>query len=114
MNRNLDEAIRSFDLTPNHRTIYDDPNELITQGFPAAFLLPLITIFESGNKEVYYRRGEVVEEMIGISHPALISAIAEYLGVPEDVGSAFTGRGFAMNAQVDAIRKILNAGGKDS
>ena len=82
MTRNLDQAIRSFDLTLNHRTIYDDPNELIAKGFPAEFLLPLINTFKSGDWYKYYWRGELVDEMIGIGHGALVSAIASILVSP--------------------------------
>jgi hypothetical protein len=112
MTRNLDEAIRSFDLTPSHRTIYD-PNELIAKGFPGEFLLPLINSFESGDWYKYHSGGEIVDELIGISHGTLVSAIAKHLGVPDDVGSGYTGRGFAMQAEIEAIRKILRDDQKD-
>ena len=51
---------------------------------------------------------EIVNEMIGIRHIALIYAIARYLGVPPSTGSQFTGRGFAMRANIEAIRKVLD------
>jgi hypothetical protein len=104
---NLDQAIRTFDLSSNHRTIYD-PNDLIAEGFPATFLLPLIGVFESDNSYIYYLRGKIVEQMIGVSHVALVSAIAKHLGLPDDIGSGFTGGGFRLDAIVSAIRKVLS------
>jgi hypothetical protein len=105
MTGNIDLAIRSFDLDQSHAKIYADPNELIESGFPASFLLPLIRAFSSSEGYKYLWRGRIVSEIIGISHGALISAIACHVGVPDDSG--FTGRGFSMQAQIEAIRKIL-------
>ena len=102
------QAIKIFEFDQYHRTIYDDANELIEGGFPAEFLLPLIRIFTSDEGYQYYRRGELVDEMIGISHAALVYAIAKHLGVPSDTGSRFTGDGFRLGANIDAIRKILD------
>lgn len=114
MNSNILKAIQTFELNQYHEKIYDDPNELIDAGFPADFILPLISAFQSNDGYQYYRRGKIVNEMIGISHPILIYAIADYLGVPPDTGSEFTGRGFSMQANIDAIRKILSERARDS
>jgi hypothetical protein len=65
-------------------------------------------VFESDEGYKYFRNGKIVDEMIGISHLSLIYAIAEHLGVPPGHSSGFTGRGFAMRANIDAIRKILD------
>jgi hypothetical protein len=107
MTSNIDLAIRSFDLDQSHTKIYADPNELIEAGFPASFLLPLIRAFASSEGYKHFWRGRIVSEMIGISHRALIAAIARHVGVPDEVGSGFTGRGFAMQAQIEAIRETL-------
>ncbi len=101
------KAIQALDLHQHHETIHD-PNELIDGGFPANFLLPLIRIFDSSGRYQYVRQGRLVEEMIGISHLNLIYAVADYLGVSSEVGLGFTGRGFSMNAKIDAIESILN------
>lgn len=108
MANNIFKAIVKFELDQPHEKIYDDPNELIDADFPAAFLLPLIKTFQSTDEYQYFRRGKPVDEMIGISHAALVYAIAEHLGVPPNIGSNFTGRGFAMRANIDAIREILS------
>jgi len=108
VNNSIVKAIQAFDLDQSHEKIYDDPNILIEAGFPATFILPLICSFHSTDGHKYFRRGKIVDEMIGISHVTLINAIAEYLGVPPDTGSDFTGRGFAMRANIDTIRKILS------
>lgn len=108
MNSNILNAVQTFNLDQHHEKIFDDPNELIDAGFPANFLLPLINAFQSGDGFQYYRDERPVSEMIGISHRALIYAIAEHLGVPLGTGSHFTGRGFAMRENIDAIRKILS------
>jgi hypothetical protein len=102
------DAIQVFKLDQHHEKIYTDPNELLNKGFPADFLLPLISIFRSTEGYQYFHQGKRMGEMIGIRHSALIYAIAEYLGVPPDTGSGFTGRGFAMRAVIDAIHKTLN------
>jgi|TARA_Y100000310_G_scaffold94317_1_gene91940 hypothetical protein len=108
------KAIRQFELDQHHEKIYDDPNELIEAGFPADFLLPLISVYKSSDYYRYFRREEFVDEMIGISHLALIYAIADYLGVPEGTGSRFTGRGFAMRATIRAINSILSESSEPS
>lgn len=108
MSNDLLKAIRDFKLDQHHEKIYTDPNKLIIEGFPAKFLLPLIRTFQSADGYKYFHQGNIVDEMIGISHPALIYAIADYLGVPPDTGSGFTGRGFAMRAVIDAIQKRLS------
>jgi hypothetical protein len=100
-------ALRSFDLDQSHDKVYADPNELVQNGFPSSFLLPLITNFESSDEYVYFWEGNVVRELIGISHASLVYAIAKHVGVPSEMGSRFTGRGFAMRAVIDAIRDIL-------
>ena len=83
--------------------------DVIEAGFPASFLLPLIRCFESGTNYGYHWEGKFVDELIGISHPSLVYAIADYLGVPSETGSRFTGRGFAMEAKIDAITGLLIA-----
>ncbi len=100
------KAIQALDLHQHHETIHD-PNELIDTGFPAIFLLPLISIYDSSGRYQYFRCGTPVQEIIGISHLDLIYAFAKYLGVSSEVGLGFTGRGFAMNAIIDAINDIL-------
>ncbi len=100
-------VVKQFDLGKNHRTIYEDPNELIKAGFSAEFLLPLIGTFRSSASYVYYCRGEIIAEMIGISHLSLVYAIGRRLGVPEDTGRGFTGSGFAMQSVIDAINAAL-------
>ncbi len=102
-------AAQRFELDRHHELIYDDPNELIKAGFPGPFLLPLIRIFQSSDGYKYHLRGVFVDEMIGISHAALIYAIARHLGVPPSMGSEFTGRGFAMRANIEAIRRLLTS-----
>ena len=101
-------ALQTFELDQNHGRIYTDPNELIESGFSASFLLPLIKTFESSEGYKYFREGKIVAEMIGISHLSLIYAIADHLGVLPDTGTRFRGSGFAMRANIDAIRKILS------
>lgn len=108
MSGNIHKAIKVFQLDRHHERIYDDPNELIEAGFPAEFLLPLIRVFTSSEGYKYHRRGTLVDEMIGISHAALVYAIAVHLGIPSDTGSTFTGRGFRLQANIDAIRKPLD------
>ena len=105
LNNSILKAIQALELCEHHERIHD-PNELIDAGFPAGFLLPLISVFDSGGRYQYYRCGKAVQEIIGISHLTLIYAIAEYLGVPYDIGLGFTGRGFAMRAKIDAIRDL--------
>ncbi len=100
-------AVKQFNLGESHRKIYVDLNELIKAGFSAEFLLPLIETFHSSASDVYYCRGEFIAEMIGISHLSLIYAIGRRLGVPENTGADFTGRGFAMEAVIDAINAAL-------
>jgi hypothetical protein len=107
MSKGIDEAIRQFDIDQSHSKIYDDPNDLIEMGFPASFLLPLIKVYQSSDDYKYFCRGEIVNELIGISHFAIVAAIANHLGIPPDIGSQFTGRGFAMHAIIDAIRLAL-------
>jgi hypothetical protein len=101
------KAIQALDLHQHHETIHD-PNELIDGGFPATFLLPLISIFDSSGRYQYFRQGLPVQEMIRISHLNLIYAVADYLGVSSEIGLGFTGRGFAMSAKIEAIEEILN------
>jgi len=76
-------------------------------GFPAFFLRPLIDVFESSEGYKYFRDGKIVDEMIGINHLRLIYAIAEHVGVPPNTGRQFVGRGFAMEANIEAIRMVL-------
>jgi hypothetical protein len=101
------KALHTFKLDQHYETIYDNPNDLIDAGFPAAFLLPLIIVFQSAEGYRYCCRAKNVDEMIGISHHSLVCAIAESLGVPSGTGSGFTGRGFAMRAKLEAIQEIL-------
>jgi hypothetical protein len=101
-------ALETFQLDEHHEKIYADPNELIRAGFPASFLLPLIRVFESTDTYKYFCDGKVVDELIGISHLALVCAIADHMGVPPDVGQGLTGRGFAMRAKIDGIQKLLD------
>jgi hypothetical protein len=107
MKSEIVRALQTFELDQNHERIYSDPNELIEAGFPASFLLPLIRVFESNGGYKYFRKGKIVAEMIGISHLSIIYGIADHLGVPPETGSGFTGRGFAMRANIEAIRNIL-------
>ncbi len=100
-------AVKQFNLDENHGKIHEDPNELIKAGFSAEFLLPLIKTFRSSASYVYFCRGEFIAEMIGISHLSLVYAIGHRLGVPENTGAGFTGRGFAMRAVIDAINAAL-------
>ena len=109
MSENLLRALQTFKLDQHHEKIHADPNELIEAGFPASFLLPLIRCFESGTNYGYHWEGKFVDELIGISHLSLVYAIADYLGVPSETGSRFTGRGFAMEAKIDAITGLLIA-----
>jgi len=108
MSGNIIEALQTFVLDQHHEHIYVDPNELIEAGFPAFFLLPLVKVFETSERYQLFRSGKNVNEMIGISHLSLIYAIAAHVGVPPDTGSSFTGRGFAMRANIDAIREVLD------
>lgn len=108
MSNKIDRAIRSFELQRSHSTIYSDPNVLVEAGFPGSFLLPLIEAFKSTETYKYYRDGKFVNEMIGISHGALISAIAKHLGVPDTAGQGLTGRGFVMQAEIEGIHQVLN------
>jgi hypothetical protein len=103
------QALHTFDLDQHHEKVYADPNELIDAGFPASFLLPLLKVFASGDGRVFFRNGNPVGEMIGISHLSLVYAVASHLGVPPGTGSQFTGRGFAMRANIDAIREVLDS-----
>lgn len=107
MSENLLRALQTFKLDQHHEKIYADANELIEAGFPASFLSPLIRCFESGTNYVYHWEGKIVDELIGISHLSLVYAIADYLGVPPETGSRFTGRGFAMEAKIGAIQELL-------
>jgi hypothetical protein len=100
-------ATQAFKLDRHHELIYDDPNELIEAGFPGSFLLPLVRVFQSGNGHIYHRRGTIVDEMIGISHAALICAIADRIGVPPTMGIGYSGRGFELGEKIEAIRKVL-------
>ena len=101
------KAVKSFNLKQHHEHIYANPNELIRAGFPASFLLPLIQIFQSTEGYNYFCEGEFVDEMVGISHRSVVYALGKYLGVPADTGAGLTGRGFAMQAVVDAIQQKL-------
>ena len=107
MTCNIIEALKTFDHDQHHEKIYADPNALIDAGFPAFFLRPLIDVFGSSEGYKYFRDGKIVDEMFGISHLSLIYAIAKHIGVPPDTGSDFTGRGFAMRANIEAIRMVL-------
>ena len=107
MKTKIRNALNTFEIDQHHEKIYDNPNDLIDAGFPAEFLLPLINVFQSSEEYKYFRNGKIVNEMIGISHLSLVYAIAKSFGVPSDVGSGFTGRGFAMRAKIEAIQKIL-------
>lgn len=102
-------ALQTFNLDQNHRKIYADPNELVEAGFPASFLLPSITCCESDANHIYHWRGKIVDELIGISHFSLVNAIADGLGVAPATGSDFTGQGFAMRANIDAIQELLKS-----
>jgi hypothetical protein len=112
MSDNIIRALKTFKLDQHHEKIYDNPNELIEAGFPASFLVPLIKVFESSDGYKYFRKGTIVDEMIGISHLSLIYAIVKHLGLPTDVGSNHTGRGFAMQENIDAIRIYLTKHGE--
>jgi hypothetical protein len=101
------KAISAFDLHQYHETIHD-PNDLIDAGYPAHFLLPLISIYDSSGRYQYFRCDKPVQEIIGISHLDLIYALADYLSVPPEIGLGFTGRGFTMNAKIEAICEILS------
>jgi hypothetical protein len=113
MTGNIIQALKTFELDQHHEKIYSDPNELIEAGFPASFLLPLIRVFESTEGYKYFYNGKVVSEMIGISHLSLIYAIAKHVGVPPETGPNFTGRGFAMRENIEAIRTLLNEDAKN-
>jgi hypothetical protein len=108
VNDGVIRATQTFELDQHHETIHDNPNELIEAGFPGKFLLPLMEVFESSESYRYFRHGQIVNEMIGIRHSALIYAIARHLGVPSSTASGFTGRGFAVRATIEAIRKVLD------
>jgi hypothetical protein len=100
-------ALQVFDFDGHHEEIYDNPNDLLDMGFPVSFIFPLIDTFHSSDSYQYHRKGELVREMIGVSYPSLINAIARCVGVPSNVGLGFTGRGFGMQAQIEAIQEIL-------
>ena len=102
------KAIMTFKLDQHHEKIYDNPNDLLLAGFPASFIIQLIRSYESSEDYKYFFRGEVVGEIIGISHAALVFAIGDYLGVSQGTGSGFTGRGFAMRAVIDEINNLLS------
>ena len=108
MSDNVIRAAQTFELDQPHEKIYENPNELIEAGFPGDFLLPLVELFKSSDGYKYFRRGEIVSEMIGIRHIALIYAVARHLDVPSNTGSQFSGRGFTMRANIEAIRKVLD------
>jgi hypothetical protein len=110
MSGSIIKALETFNLDQHHEKIYADPNELIKAGFPAFFVLPLMRIFDSSDAYKYFTGEKVVEELIGVSHLALVYAIAEAIGVPPEIGRGFTGCGFAMRAKVDGIRKVLGTG----
>ncbi len=97
-------AVNDFELEQHHELIYDNPNILISKGFPAFFLLPLLKIFESSNNYVFHRNGILVEEMIGISHFDLVMAIADILDCQNCVPD-YVGRGFIMGACIEEIKK---------
>lgn len=103
------KAIRSAIEYLDHGKVYHDPNFLISQGFDADFILPLIQVFKSSPDYVYFYKMEIVEELIGVSHPRLIYAIADYLKIPKDVGANYTGRGFAMQAVIEAIKEEIDS-----
>lgn len=103
------EAIRNAIKNVNHNEVYHDPNILINQGFTAEFILPLVQVFKSTPDYVYFYKMEPVQELIGVSHLHLIYAIADYLKIPKDVGANYTGRGFSMQAKIEAIKKELVA-----
>lgn len=107
MSVNIDDAIRNFAFAEGHRTIYHDPNALIAQGFPASILVPLIEAFASDAGEMYFYCGKPVDELIGISHSRIVYAIAQHLGISGDVGGQYTGRGFQLQAMIDAIQHKL-------
>ena len=100
-------ALEAFDFDGHHEQIFDNPNDLLDMGFPVAFIFPLMDSFHSSESYRYHRQGELVDEMIGVSYASLIAAIARCLGVPSNVGTGFAGRGFAMQAQIEAIHEIL-------
>ncbi|MBU1647766.1 MAG: hypothetical protein KJ846_06745 [Proteobacteria bacterium] len=101
------EAIRNAIKNVNHNKVYPDPNVLIKQGFDAEFILPLIEVFKSTPDYVYVYEMELVQELIGVSHLRLIYAIADHLKIPKGVGANYTGRGFAMQAVIEAIENEL-------
>lgn len=107
MNEEFLKAVREFNLHQSHNKIYTDPNELITNGFSADFLLPLVKTFKSTDGMMYLYRGNLVDEMIGISHLSLVCSIGKRLGVPPETGSMCTGRGFAMEEIIEEIMRIL-------
>jgi hypothetical protein len=67
-----------------------------------------IRVFESTDTDKYFRDGKIVDKLIGISHLALVYAIADHIGLPRDIGRGFTGSGFAMRAKIDGIRRLLD------
>jgi hypothetical protein len=101
------KAISALDLHQHHETIHE-PNDLTAFGLPAHFLSPLISVYDSSGRYQYLRCGIPVQEIIGISHLDLIYALADYLGVPSEIGLGFTGRGFAINAKIEVICEILS------
>jgi hypothetical protein len=107
MSGNIMHALKTFELQQSHEMVYTDPNVLIEAGFPAFFLRPLIDVFESSEGYKYFRDGKIVDEMIGISHLRLIYEIAAHVGVPPNTGRQSIGRGFAMQANIEAIRIAL-------
>jgi hypothetical protein len=102
-------ALEAFDFNGHHEQIYDNPNDLLDMGFPVSFIFPLIDTFHSSDSYQYHRKGALVSELIGVSYTSLISAIARCLGVPSCVGVGFSGRGFAMQAKIEAICEILKS-----
>ena len=102
------EAIRKAIEILDHNKVYHDPNILIEQGFEAEFVLPLIQLFKSSPDYVYFCKGDIVDELIGVSHARLIYAIADYLKISKKVGTGYTGKGFAMQAVIEAIKRKLD------
>lgn len=82
-------------------------NKLIKMGFDAPFVFSLTKLFVTGDGMIWMWGGDYVPACIGVSHASLINGLADFFGVDPQVGRSVVRAGFAMQAQIEALRATL-------
>lgn len=97
-----------LDETRGHFSFWD-PNELIARDVPAEMAFSLTKLWVSDGSMLYRWQGKFVEACVAVRHASLIDALCELFSVDPAIGRGFTGAGFAMDAQLEALKNLAQS-----